>query len=513
MEIKILTQPKSNDGKKFLLGDKINSLLTSKRPIYKKATFAFGLVKEKVIDTLIPNINNFISNGGELEIYMSLDRKSTTKNMLTKLLDLGIKLYAFLPEDQGISFQPKLIILEANKSSEVFLPSGNMTYGGFFENPEIITHISYDENDIKTSVYSDFLESLNPAFDKNQFTEVTYENIDTLHDQGYLASGVRGRNYDDIVKIKSIAELKNSYTLESTQKKVEPEPTDIDDSILVEIPDDFVLDYTTTKDTSIKDINSAKAEKVEEINISTSDTVTESLMHITEKDDVFESMYDIPEENKVEEKTNEPIYYINDDAIDVEDMLFQKSKLEFTNTIYYEEETTIPTSMPEKKSPPSISDYIKTTKAADLSKTAIFMIHANKIAQRGTYTGEIKIPSYLRDSFDKFWNWPTKYTLQSGEIASKVYTCTFKIIDVLNSRDEIVDENVSLIQREGETSFSIISDVLKSMKIEEFDILRFIKENDGYTCEIIRKDAPEYRIWDEFCSHSMKGSKRKYGIS
>ena len=100
-------------------------------------------------------------------------------------------------------------------------------------------------------------------------------------------------------------------------------------------------------------------------------------------------------------------------------------------------------------------------KSTNLSKTSIFMIHANKIAQRGFSAGEIKIPSYLRDNFDKFWNWPTKYTLQSGEIASKVYTCTFKIIDVLNSRDEIIDEKVSLIQREGETSFSIISDVLK----------------------------------------------------
>lgn len=516
MEIKILTQPKLNDGKKFLLGDKINSLLTSKRPIYKRAIFAFGLVKEKLIDSLTPSINSFITNGGEIEIYMSLDRKSTTKNMLSKFLELGIKIYAFFPEDQTISFQPKLIIFESNKSAEVYLPSGNMTYGGFFENPEIITNISYNENDIKTSVYSDFLVSLNPAFDKTQFTEVTYENIDILHDQGYLASGVRGRNYDDIVKIKSIAELKNSYSPEATPKKITPPPADIDDNILVEIPDDFIFDYTTTKDTSIKDINSTKVEQIEDINISTSDTVTESLMHIAEKD-VFEDMYDMQEENEVEEKNNEPIYYINDDAIDVEDMLFQKSKLEFSNTIYYEDETTIPTtptpSIHEKKSPPSISDYIKTTKATDLSKTSIFMIHSNKIAQRGANAGEIKIPSYLRDSFDKFWNWPNKYTLQTGETASKVYNCTFKIVDVLNSRDELIDENVSLIQREGETSFSIISDILKSLKIEEFDILRFIKETDGYTCEVIRKDAPEYRIWDEFCSHSMKGSKRKYGIS
>lgn len=511
MDIKILTQPKLNDGKKFLLGDKIISLLNSKRPAYKKATFAFGLVKEKAVDSLTPSINNFIANGGELEIYMSLDRKSTTKGMLTKLLDLGIKIYAFFPENQSISFQPKLIIFEANKTTDVFLPSGNMTYGGLFENPEIITHISYDENDIKTSVYSEFLASIEPAFDKTQFTEITFENIDTLHDQGYLASGVRGRNYDDIVKIKSISELKESYTSEPTPQK--NTPLEVDDSILVEIPDDFVLDYTTTKDTSIKDIHSSKSTKIEEINISTSDTVTESLLHITEKNDVFEDMYDIEDSNKTEEKNNEPIYYINDEAIDVEDMLFQKSKLEFTNTIYYDEETTTPAPTSEKKTPPSISDYIKTTKATDLSKTSIFMLHANKIAQRGAYAGEIKIPSYLRDSFDKFWNWPTKYTLQPGETASKVYTCTFKIIDVLNSRDEIIDENVSLIQREGETSFSIISDVLRSMKIEEFDILRFIKENDGYTCELIRKDAPEYRIWDEFCSHSMRGSKRKYGIS
>lgn len=510
MDIKILTQPKIKDGKKFLLGDKINSLLSSKRPAYKKIIFAFGLVKEKAMDSFASSIASYIANGGELELYMSLDRKSTTKNMLTKLLDLGIRVYAFLPEDQSLSFQPKLMIFESNKTAEVFLPSGNLTYGGLYENPEIITQISYDENDIKSSVYSEFLASLEPAFDKSQFTEVTYDNIDSLHDQGYLASGVRGRNFDDIVKIKSIDELKNSYTAENTSEVTEK--TDLEDNILVEIPDDFVLDYTTTKDTAIKNTTSEKTLDEQDINISTSDTVTESLMHITEKNDVFEDMYDIKEEVE-EEKTSEPIYYINEDAIDVEDMLFHQSKLEFSNTIYYEDEPTIPPPAPEKKSPPSISDYIKTTKATDLSKTSIFMIHANKITQKGAYAGEVKIPSYLRDSFDKFWNWPSKYALQTGEINSKVYTCTFKIIDVLNSRDEIIDEKVSLIQREGETSFSIASDILKQLKIEEFDILRFIKENDGYTCEIIRKDAPEYRIWDEFCSHSLRGSKRKYGIS
>jgi len=151
VDIKILTQPKLKEGKNFLLGDKIISLFNSKRPSYKKAVFAFGLVKEKVIDTLTPSINNFIANGGELEIYMSLDRKSTTKNMLSKMLDLGIKTYTFFPKDPSISFQPKLIIFEANKNAELFLPSGNMTYGGFFENPEIISHISFDENDMKTS--------------------------------------------------------------------------------------------------------------------------------------------------------------------------------------------------------------------------------------------------------------------------------------------------------------------------------------------------------------------------
>jgi hypothetical protein len=78
------------------------------------------------------------------------------------------------------------------------------------------------------------------------------------------------------------------------------------------------------------------------------------------------------------------------------------------------------------------------------------------------------------------------------------------------------DNNVKLFQRIDESSFSIYSETLENLNICENDIIRLIKvstEDDAYyTCEIIRKDAKEYPIWEQFCTQNFRSSSRKFGI-
>ena len=143
------------------------------------------------------------------------------------------------------------------------------------------------------------------------------------------------------------------------------------------------------------------------------------------------------------------------------------------------------------------------------------MLQIPKITKKGVNAGEIKIPSYLRDLIPAFWGWPKEYSVKKDTI-EKSRICTFKIIDTIDANNVITDENVKLFQREGENSFSILSEELINLELNENDILRFIKTQSAtgsyFTCEVIRTTANEYPIWEQFCTSFLKGSKRKYGM-
>ena len=150
-------------------------------------------------------------------------------------------------------------------------------------------------------------------------------------------------------------------------------------------------------------------------------------------------------------------------------------------------------------------------KSANLPKTSIFMIQLPKLSR----IGEIKIPTYVRDLIPEFWGWPTEYSTPKNS-DEKLRTCKFEIIDTLEPNTTITDDNAKLLQRQGESAFIILSDKLQEMELSENDIVRFIKtqSQDGnyYTCEVVRTNAKEYPIWEQFCTNTLKGSKRKYGL-
>ena len=205
---------------------------------------------------------------------------------------------------------------------------------------------------------------------------------------------------------------------------------------------------------------------------------------------------------------------MEDDALDIENMLFEASSQKESDSSFLVAPKTEIKSIDEY-----LEDKIEETKiiakSANLSKTSIFMLQLPKITKKGTAAGEIKIPTYLRDLIPTFWGWPKEYSVKKDS-NEKSRMCTFKIIDTTDANTIITDEHVKLFQREGENSFSILSEKLMELDLHENDIMRFIKTQsaDGYyfTCEIVRTNANEYPIWEQFCTTLLKGSKRKYGM-
>ena len=95
MDIQILTQPKLCNGENYTLGDKLNELLSSKRPKFTEASFFFGLVKDNAFEKFFNSISSFILNGGNFKFYLSQPQKGNIKKIINSLLELGCEIYLF----------------------------------------------------------------------------------------------------------------------------------------------------------------------------------------------------------------------------------------------------------------------------------------------------------------------------------------------------------------------------------------------------------------------------------
>lgn len=472
METKIFTQPKQFNGTDYSIGDHLEQLMLSKRPKYTDLSLFFGLVKENAYEKIYPSLKSFIMNNGNIKFYLSYDKKGASKKIITSLLELGCEVYVFTGNDKDFitDFQYKTVIFSSDKKATILLSTGNFSLSGLYEGHNAITQFSFDLKTDKTD-FNNMLETLLPEYTMCLFKKVNHENL------------------NDLVKSteKSIPSIE-----EFTRKDVDqssPIETSTDDfSIDIEIDQnvDFLVAPTEVpdkpkkeKNANVKSVNQAVLEPIEAIDF------------------------------------GEPKYYLGDDvaeALDIENMLFETS----SNSLKFSLVEETPTE--EKTYEEEVEETSQTkiiAKSTNLSKTSIFMMQLPKIAQRGASKGEIKIPVYLRDLISSFWGWPKEYSVAKNSI-EKSRICTFKIIDTKNADITITDENVKLFQREGESSFIILSEKLEELELNENDIIRFIKTESAtgsyYTCEIVRTDAKEYPIWEQFCTNVLKGSKRKYGL-
>lgn len=466
MNINILTQPKLCDGKDYCLGEHIISLLNSKSPKYTDVYFSFGLIKDNSYEKIQDALKNFILNGGNASFYLGQDKKNSNKHVIKSLLELGTDVFLFKGNDKDFisDFQYKTIIFKSAKKIVVLLSTGNFTLSGLFDGYNIVTEFTYDLPE-DTAEFKKLSNSLIYNNSKNLFEEITRNNFDN--------------KLNNEKEIPSIEEFTHKDIDNS-----EPIITIIDD-IDVEIDED--VEFLIPTESTPK----PKKEKIETAE-DTKKNMPEPIIEII---------------------SDEPRYYMEDDeGLDIENMLFASYSSQNS-----EKEVTIakPEIIEEEIHQEEIYQEKKIITSTNLSKTSIFMLELPKIAKKGTSSGEIKIPVYLRDLIPAFWGWPKEYSLDKNT-STKLRECIFRIIDTNNSENIIMDKNVKLFQKESENSFSILSEELINLDLQENDIMRLIKtqsENGTYfTCEIIRQTADEYPIWEQFCTNYLKGSKRKYGM-
>lgn len=466
METKLFTQPKQFNGRNYSLGGHLEQLFMSKRPKYTDACLFFGLVKENAYDKIYSNLKAFIINGGNIKFYLSSDKKGATKKIVNSLLDLGCEVYLFCGNDKDFitDFQYKGAIFSSSQRATVLLSTGNFSLSGLYDGHNIVTQFNFnlsEEND----VYSNTLTTLFPEYTMNLFKKVTREN------------------YEELLKIpeKVLPSIE-----EFTRKDVEnakPITTSTDDfGIDIEIDDN--VDFLVAPEP----VEKPKKEKISE----SKETASPKIVEPVEAIDLGEAKY-----------------YLGDDvadALDIENMLYENSSNSLKSIFGNEKKENI---VQSENDDVEYNDYEDddtkiVAKSANLPNTSIFMMQLPKIS----VTGEIKLPTYIRDLIPEFWGWPKEYSENNSR------NCTLEIIDTKEPDVTITDNSAKLFQKDN--LFIIQSEKLLSMELLENDIIRFIKTESVsgtyYNCEVVRTDAKEYPIWEQFCTNTVRGSKRKYGL-
>lgn len=188
------------------------------------------------------------------------------------------------------------------------------------------------------------------------------------------------------------------------------------------------------------------------------------------------------------------------------------SGVQIQNSLGEEVEQKLKKSNKEEESK-VISKLLLNEKEVDYETMNALIIQTNKVVKSGVTAGEIKISSAITSNMKKFFNYPEKFHMTKDEKGKLKETqeISLEIFENLSKYNEI-DEKAVIIQNDKSTI--IKSEKLASLGIEENNIIRLIRQDDSkYRCEVIKQDSPEYNIWESFCTVSVKGTSKKFGIS
>lgn len=82
-------------------------------------------------------------NATIVRVVVGVDMGGTSKEVLQELATWPVEVFVFKNRKSGITFHPKLYIVEDNSTAEIFLGSNNLTDGGLYGNYEGAVRVTY----------------------------------------------------------------------------------------------------------------------------------------------------------------------------------------------------------------------------------------------------------------------------------------------------------------------------------------------------------------------------------
>lgn len=332
MEIKFLTQPKE-----VKLGELLQKRLQEG---FHEVHFIAGMVKDSGIEELLDALKIACEHGTLVNFYLGIDRKNTSKDMLSKLLPLGAKLNIHINSDDN-KVETRIYLFEKkNGDSYLYLTGGKLSTSGLLESIVTITEIKYNCTDSadKTAFSSAKSSILNGTLP--HFQSADLEEIILLAEKGEISARITER------KIPNIAEMYGITGTGMIGEQVYDESASTSTIKLDELADidiDFDPGISVRKNVQLEAEKEAKREQ-------------------KEKEDMLKNL---------KKSATDLDKFFDDKFKDAE--ISKKPTIHLTDAIDYENMTTL-------------------------------MIETGKIAEKGPDANAFKIPKALADNLNTFFD-------------------------------------------------------------------------------------------------------------
>lgn len=218
MDIRFLNQPKD-----VKLGEILVEKLKSGQ--FSRVWIFAGFVKDSGLDYLLEAIATARELGTMVECILGLDKKNTSKDMLSKLLNIGCKIRFYINGDES-KLETRIYAFESDiGESYLYLTGAKLSEGGLTENMALITEIAYSHTEKKefnkakanmeNGVAGEEFQTLNEAILKElastgeilaRIIERKIPSIKELYQTGNVDVGVQeydesiSSNFKDILK-------------------------------------------------------------------------------------------------------------------------------------------------------------------------------------------------------------------------------------------------------------------------------------------------------------------------
>ena len=153
-----------------------------------------------------------------------------------------------------------------------------------------------------------------------------------------------------------------------------------------------------------------------------------------------------------------------------------------------------------------ITKILPADKEVDFDNISTFIIQLSNSSN-----DEIRISSSIAINFKKFFGYPELFHVEESDkgVLKEVQEVSIEFFENVEKVEK--EDNAASIIFTAKTT-SIKSEVLNDLNVQDGDIMRLIKKEDGkYRCEIIKQDTNEFVIWQNFCTNQIKGSTKKFG--
>lgn len=136
MQVNFIAQPD------IQLGTLITSALST-NPGPRNVVLVSAFTSLQAVLRLKSILSTLHTNGSAIRLVVGVDMGGTSKDVLKELESWPLEVFVFKNKRVGVTFHPKLYVIETAQSAEIFLGSNNLTDGGLYGNYEGAVQVSY----------------------------------------------------------------------------------------------------------------------------------------------------------------------------------------------------------------------------------------------------------------------------------------------------------------------------------------------------------------------------------